>query len=226
MATAVSSAPDLFAAALGLPRDGPGRCCYCAAPASEAHAPPDSYTALDALAAPGSGRRCAGCAAAMTATAGQSPDGKPWMWSWVISPTRADRHALCPMLGGDRVRAGRAAMLSACLAPPEPPYVLLLNAAGRTHTLYRAAVHRGPGRATLNLDGRPVCYTAAQLARAVELCRRVAAGWGVKTARDRLPVPPERWSAGTLDLAERWEEARGLPLVAAAALLFPDPEAP
>ncbi|TXH99574.1 MAG: hypothetical protein E6Q76_19695 [Rhizobium sp.] len=129
-ADAIRTAPELFARAHGLVVTVPrGRCCYCGAPAVESHVPPDSFTALDKLAAPGSGLRCPGCAAALTATAGQSPDGKPWMWSWVVTADRAARHALCAMLGGDRVRVGRAADVFAYLAfhglPVHPNYAML-----------------------------------------------------------------------------------------------------
>lgn len=223
-ADGIRTAPDLFARAHGLtPAAGPGRCCYCGAPSGDPHTLPDSFTALDQLAAPGSGYRCAGCALAMTATAGQSPDGKPWMWSWVITGDRAERHALCAMLGGERVRAGRAALRTACLAPPAPPYALVLCEAGRTHTLFRAAVHRGGAGAALTHDGRCLRYEPAALAGRVDLCARVASVFGVKVARDCLPVSVGRWSLDHIDLLEEWGSVADEPLTAAAACLFDDP---
>lgn len=220
-----TTAPDLLAQALGLPRGGPARCCFCGAPAGADHyALPDSFTALDAIAAPTSHAICAGCRHATTATQGQSPDGKPWMWSWVITATTAERHALCAMLGRHRVIPGRNALRAACLSPPKPPYAIVLCDAGRTHTMYRAAVHRGGPGATLTLDGRVLRYEPQALAERVALCERVAAAFGIKAARDVLPVTAGRWAMETVELIEAWHGVLGEPLTEAAACLFPDPE--
>jgi hypothetical protein len=219
-----ASVPDLYAAALGLPRGGAGRCCYCGAPASDPHQLPGSFTAIDTLRAPGSGLRCAGCAAAMTAMQGQSPDGKPWMWSWAITMHQATRYALCAMLGGDRVKAGRDALRSLCLSPPRPPYALVLCQAGRAHTLYRAAIQWGWLGASLTYDGRVLHYEPATLAARIALCESVAQTFGIKTARDCLEIAPSRWSVDNCDLVEHWHAVRGDLLTAVAACLFPNPQ--
>lgn len=220
---AAMTATQLVARAMGLPDGGPSRCCFCGAPAMPGYRLPDSYTAIDRLAAPYSGAICAGCRFATTATAGQSPEGKPWMWSWVVAGGDARRHALCVMLGGDRVRAGRDALRVACLRPPEPPYLIALCVAGRTHTLFRSATHQGGPGATLNLDGSPLRYDPVALADRVALCEAVARALGGKTARDRLPVPAGRWTADNVDLIEQWHDVLAEPLTAAAAALFPAP---
>lgn len=220
---AITTAPALLARASGRSCAGARRCAYCGAAASDPHAPPDSFTALDQLAAPRSGYRCAGCALAMTATAGQSPDGKPWMWAWVITGEKAERHALCPMLGGERVKAGRAAMRNACADPPGPPYVILLNESGRTHTLYRAAVHRGGAGATLTHDGRVLRYDPTELVARLALCARLAAAFGPKVIRDCSPISPGRWAESDLADLEEWHSVADEPLTAVAACLFDDP---
>lgn len=219
------TASELFAMANGARCEGPGRCACCGTPAAEPWQPPDSFTALDGLARPGSGVRCAGCALAMTATAGQSPEGKPWMWSWVITPTRADRLALCVMLGGDRVRADRVRLRTACLTPPPAPYAIVLAMAGRTHQMYRAVVHAGGPGAALTLDGKPLRYDPADLVERIALCGRIAVAYGPKTARDRLLVSAGRWSSDVDALAdlESWHELLDDPLTAVAACLFDDP---
>lgn len=224
----IASAPHLFALAHGRDCAGPHRCALCGAPAAAPWSPPDSFTARDALAAPGSGFACAGCLLSTAATAGQSPDGKPWMWSWVLTadPPAAGRHALCAMLGGDRVRAGRTALRAVCLVPPSPPYAVALCPAGRTHTLYRSAVHRDGAGATLTLDGRAVRYDPAALADRLALCDRVARAFGVRAARDRLPIPAGRWSEGTAEDVAAWHALRDDPLTAAATCLFDDPPKP
>lgn len=218
----IHSTTNLFALAHGLACTGAPRCTFCGAPAETAYSLPDSFTAHDVLACPGSGHICPGCLLATKATAGPSPDGKPWMWSWIITPAGAERHALCAMLGGERVRAGRAALLTACLHPPEPPYALVLCEAGRTHTLYRAAVHRGGPGATLTHDGRALRYQPRDLEARVRLCATVASLIGVKTARDCLEVPAGRWTAENTALVESWHALLGEPLTEAAACLFPD----
>ncbi|WP_082839309.1 hypothetical protein [Gemmata sp. SH-PL17] len=222
-ADVIRTAPHLFAVAHGREAIGAERCCYCGAPASDPHEIPDSFTAIDQLAAPGSGHRCSGCALAMTATAGQSPDGKPWMWSWVITRANADRRALCVMLGGDRVAAGRNALRAACLAPPEPPYVILLCEAGRTHTMFRAPVNRGGALASLTHDGRTLHYRPDELRARIRLCEMVSRTYGSKTARDRLPISPGRWDVDRIELLEEWHAVRDELLTVAAACLFEAP---
>lgn len=226
----LSTAPALLASARGAPCRGPHRCVLCGARCGEGHPASawlrGSFTARDTLASPSSPWCCPGCALAMTASAGQSPEGKPWMWSWVLTPDRADRLALCVMLGGDRVRAGRPGLLAACLDPPPPPCAVVLARAGRTHTLYRAAVHRGGAGLVATLDGRPVRYGRASLADRVSLCVRVAAAFGARVARDRLPVPPGRWRSALADDLDAWHSLLDDPLTALAACLFPDPDPP
>lgn len=220
------TATDLLALAMQLPRGGPQRCTFCGTSCSRPYSLPDSFTAIDTLAVPGSGYACSGCLFATTATAGQSPDGKPWMWSWVVTRWSATRYALCPMLGGDRVREGRATLGQICVCPPETPYVIALCPAGRTHTLYRCAVGRKGPAVTLNIDGRPVAYLPGDLASRLTLCVSVARAFGVKVARDLLPVPAGRWSPENLALLEEWHTKLRDLLTAAAACLFEAPEKP
>lgn len=218
------TATDLLASALALPRGGANRCTFCAAPCATPYHLPDSFTAIDRLACPGSAHACSGCLYAATASEGQSPDGKPWMWSWLITPSSAERHALCTMLGGERVTVGRAALREACLNPPPAPYVIALCPSGRTHTLYRSAVHGGGPGAMVNLDGEAVRYEVEQMRERLALCGRVAQEFGVKAARECLPISAGRWTAESADLAKQWEMVRAETLTRAAGVLFAAPE--
>jgi len=125
------------------------------------------------------------------------------------------------MLGGERVVAGRESLLQACLNPPDPPYVILLCQAGRTHTLYRSRVCRSVGQAEVCLDGVIISFHPDELKTRVELCIEVASAFGVKTARDYLAVQANRWDQDNVDLVEKWHEVIHQPLTRIAAALFP-----
>lgn len=218
----IYSATHLLALSHGLDCTGSQRCMFCSAPASESYILPDSFTAIDSLARPATGTICAGCQIAMTATEGPSPAGKPWMWSWVLTPTHAERLALCVMHGGDRVRADRPRLRELCLTPPPAPYAIVLARAGRTHTMFRAAVHRGGSGAAVTLDGRVTRYQPSELADRIGLCERIAAAVGSKAARDVLPIPAGRWAPELIGDVEAWHAVLADPLTHVAACLFPD----
>jgi hypothetical protein len=219
-------AMELFAQALRLDCSGPHRCVFCGAKARHPYELPETFTERARLAYPESRHICVGCKVATKATAGQSPEGKPWMWSWVITRGRAQKLALCPMLGGERVREGRAWLLETCLDPPPAPYVIALCPSGRTHTLYRCAVHLdGPG-ATANIDGQALWYEPKRLRAMVDLCRRLAQRYGILVVRERQMPPARRIGTEADELADldEWQRCRTRPLAQLAALLVPAPE--
>lgn len=211
----------LLASALGMPNHGDHPCCYCGTRCNIEYQLPDSFTAMDTLAYPASPYICTGCKFITAASQGQSPDGKPWMWSWIITKESATRHALCAMLGSERVTAGREALLQACLNPPDPPYVILLCQAGRTHSLYRSRVCRSAGQPAACMDGVNITYSPDELKTRTGLCLEVASVFGVKAARDRLPIQVSRWDQEYLDLIEKWHEVLHQPVTQIAAALFP-----
>lgn len=124
LVTRIATASELFAVAHGRPIGGPHRCVFCGGPADESATAKeflrDTFTARDTLAAASSPWVCTGCSLSMTTSAGQSPEGKPWMWAWLITELEAKRFALCMMLGGERIKADKPRLLAALLTPPEP----------------------------------------------------------------------------------------------------------
>ena len=210
----LSSAIELYAIAQGVSLQGEHQCFYCGSnadmrfPVREFVRP--TFTAYDAVARPGSGWVCQGCALAMSSDAdvclfdGAVMAGqKPWQWSWCVTD-KAIGYAACYFLGGDLVRSHSSLIRRFCLEPPEPPFVIVLAGAGRVHQLYMARVNYSRETVSLMLDGERIEYVPLALADRLELTTKLAAAVGKPSLEER--PGPRQW----IGLAERYAESDGL----------------
>ena len=201
------SACSLFAAAHGQTCAGPNRCYYCGAPCDGERPVSrfvlDSFTARDTVADVSSEWICAGCALAMRSDAevtladgDAGPNGRTWMYSWLVTPAKATPYATCLMLGGDRCKSCLPLLRAAVLSPPEPPFVLALTRSGQKHILYRAAISRSAEEFVACLEGENVSYRPDTVVARLALLSRLCAATGPR-ALEQSPSPHMAFRAAT-----------------------------
>lgn len=224
-------ATSLFAAAFAAPPPAGERvCAYCGAACDDTFPARqhvrDTFTARSSMAAPDSPAVCAGCVEAMTAK-GTVPlvDGevrtgqKRWLYSWVLTPTSAVA----------ATKAHLTYLRETCLAPPPPPYAIVLADSGKIHQAYLAPVALDPARAVVTLETEVIRYTPAELREALDVAGVIASVLGKRALGATLPIGlllklvEQRGEEGQRALA-RWDELRCLPLGRLAAWLCPGKE--
>jgi hypothetical protein len=118
---------------------------------------------------------CRGCVASQAESTsvqfhdGTSRDGqKVRCYSWVVA-------------NGKRIAATKSHrdwLLSVCLYPPPPPFVICISDSGQKHLLYRAVVCHDQKHPTVTLEGERIDYGLPGLRDRVDLCQRIAAVTG------------------------------------------------
>lgn len=225
----VTSVPHLYAIAYGGDCVGPQRCFFCAAPCGESHPTReyvrDTFTAVDAVARPGSRFVCAGCVLCLR----ESLD-VPLCDGTVKPVTKAAHRMFSWLVTAERVVAASKAHLpwlrETCLAPPAPPWALSIAVSGQKQLLYLGVVNRDPGRCTVTLEGRRIAYHRVDLAAAMADCTRIAGICG-RPAMESRPSLSHRFtlheSLGRhgVELADWWESSLGEPVFALASYLCP-----
>jgi CRISPR type IV-associated protein Csf1 len=218
---ALITAPQLFARAGGLAlRTGLHRCYLCGGSCGtdtpQSALVGKSFTARDTVC--GGDWICDGCVAAMNeqatislACGGRRDGQKVRGYSWVIgrSVTAA-------------TKSHREWMLTQCIAPPEPPYVICISDSGQRHLLYRSAVCYSREQITASLEGERIDYTPSSLNERLELCRRLVAATGKPALADPLSHSAAmRIIAhhGDESLVSLWQAVREQPLSRLAAWL-------
>lgn len=227
----MTSVPHLFASAHGITCEGELRCFYCAAPADgsrpSAQYVLDSFTGRNGVPCPGSSAVCEGCILCLREDAVVPyHDGErrhvtkaaTRMHSWVITETRA--------VGATKAHMGW--LRERCLAPPPPPYAIVLTDSGQKHLLYRGVVCRSAEVATVTLEETRIDYRPADLAVRLQMCKRLVAA----TGKPALAEPPGnrmlmavvgRYPDGE-ELAATWQARWCEPLSRLAAWLSPGKE--
>jgi CRISPR type IV-associated protein Csf1 len=185
----VISVPHLFAAAHGIVCAGDLRCFFCGAPCDGSRPSSqyvlDSFTGRNGVPCPGSPAVCEGCVLCLREDAVVPyHDGEhrhvtkaaTRMHSWVITEGRAVA----------ATKAHMAWLRSVCLAPPPPPYAIVLTDSGQKHLLYRGVVCRSVDVASVTLEELRIDYRPHELVDRLELCKRLVAA----TGKPALAEPP------------------------------------
>jgi CRISPR type IV-associated protein Csf1 len=167
-------------------RHGAERCYFCGGACDTSNSVrdfvPDTFTARNAVAVPGSGFACDGCvwtqriAETLTVEGEMREHQKPWNYSWIVTANsaRALTKAHIPILR------------DACLNPPEPPFAIALASSGQRHILYLTPVNESRGSYVIGFEGERIPVSPASLSARIDLTSRLSAAIG----KPRLPEPP------------------------------------
>lgn len=214
--------PELVAAAHGLECSGPLACFFCGAPCDGSRRAEDfvrdSFNGRGEVAAPGSPGVCEGCVLCLREHAAiDLIDGTRGR-----RVTKAAMRAFSWLVAGGRMAAASKAHLHllrpVLLAPPDPPWALVLSDSGKRHLLYRGAVNHADRGWVVTLEGDRITGDPASLADRLRLVGRLVAAWG-KPALAEAMAPSRAFAlfaryggeeAGRL-LAE-WSRVGGEPL--------------
>ena len=220
----IQSVPMLLAASSGIPCAGEHRCFYCAAPCGETRPTSihvkDSFTGRSGVRSPGSPWVCEGCVLCLRESAdiklidGETRSGQLMRgYSWVLTEASVVAATKAHLLILRRV----------CLAPPHPPFAVVLSDSGQTHQLYRGVVNHDRSSPVITLESEPIGYRPGELATRLALCGRIVAATGKPALREpvnaRMALSVlERYRGGESILAE-WSRAREQPLSRLASWL-------
>lgn len=178
------TATQLFAGISGF---GDFVCFFCGGRCSDAILASEfvkpSFTGLDTVTL--SKYVCGGCVASMgereaieliggEVRSGQKVRGYSWVITadWKRAATKAHRNEL----------------LSLCLYPPDPPFVICLTDSGQKHLLYRSVVNHEQSVVTVTLEGELITYFRPELADRSRLCRQICAATGKPALSSTLDV--------------------------------------
>ena len=219
--------PELVGLAHGVACAGPHPCCFCGAAAARPYALPDSFTARDTLARPGSPWLCGGCAVCLQeAGVARYPDGTIYPF------TKAFRRMLTHVVtAGSCVvatKAHTAWLRGVCLDPPDPPFGISVAVSGQKHVLYRGVVCHSREAVSLTLEGERIDYRPAELRGRLELAGRVCAATGKPALAETPGVAVwqrvcDRYAAGEA-ICGQWCRVWREPLSRLAAFLSPPKE--
>jgi hypothetical protein len=139
-------------------------------------------------------------------------------FSWVVTAEEA--------LAASKAHLAR--LRSACLAPPAPPFAVVLSDSGKTHQLYKGIVNRSAAAVTLTLEGDRVDYRPGELADLLRLAGRIAAACG-KPALDAPDAGRAirlfgRYPDSAESLLWSWQSLAGSPTWRLASWLCPPKE--
>lgn len=226
----VQSVPHLLARAKGTNCVGPHSCFYCGAPCDDsypvvAHVR-DTFTARSTVRCPGSTAICQGCVFCWAQDADLIfVDGttrsqqKVVLYSWVIT--------------SQFVRAATKAHINQlrelCLAPPTPPYAIVLSDSGQKHLLYQGVVNNNTNYLCVTIEGEPITYQPHALQARLNLIGPLVAATGKPalaepiTTRFGMAVM-ERYPKSGEQCLLTWERMREEPLSRLAAWLSPNKE--
>lgn len=220
------TAPELLAASHGQPLGGESHCFYCGAQCGPEHPAAryvkPTFNDWGIAAYPNSEVVCNGCVIALDEKRPMPGKDKPQKvrnYSWLLTPSEA-----LPMTKADLAR-----MRGLCIAPPEPPFALILATSGQRQLIFRAPVNHGIDTVAVQLETERMAFKPRQLADRLDLCIRLCAALG-------KPALPAAWSVGyALRLAEYWPQdfhpliadwlhVSGEPLSRLAVFLCPNQE--
>lgn len=227
-ATNIPTVPALLAMSHGIICAGHQLCFYCGAPSPESHPTSvyvkGSFTGLTGVFSPGSPWICEGCVLCFRDTCEINQidgvrrfvtRGAMRAFSWVITTNRALSAS----------KAHIAQLRAVCLAPPDPPFAIVLSDSGQTHQLYRGVVNHDSPSANgshpntpivVTLEAQRITYRATELVARLNLCGRLISATGKPalaepiTARFATAVM-DRFRDGEL-LVREWETRREEPL--------------
>lgn len=213
----MTTVPALLAHTRGLVCRGPHRCYYCGAPCAGEYVAAewvkDSFTARDTIV--GGDWVCVGCTLALDERATLTlPDGTVR----VGQKTRCYSHVISAERAVAATKAHRAWLLDQCLAPPEPPFAIVLSDSGQKHLLYRGVVCRDRERFALTLEGERIDYAPDELRARLAVAMKICAA----TGKPALAEPLSHSAAmrvvamhGDESLVRDWNHEEGLSLLAA-----------
>jgi CRISPR type IV-associated protein Csf1 len=193
---------------------GPHRCFFCGTPCDERFRSErfvkESFTSRDTVC--GGDFVCGGCVAALDEQAEiRLPDGtirtgqKTRCYSWVASGAGAVA----------ATKAHRQYLLSACLHPPAPPFIICLSDSGQKHLLYRSAVCFSRTVVTVTLEAQRISFHIDELAARYRLVVAMAAAVGKPALESPLTF---RQQMTAIEMHEteaylsQWQRVRSEPL--------------
>lgn len=208
---------------------GPHRCFYCGAPCvvgwPTSQYVKKSFTGHGGVAAPGSPWVCQGCVLCLRESCTIRlldgtirPDQRMRGYSWVVDRAGATAATKAHI---NRLR-------EICVAPPEPPFAIILSDSGQTHQLYRGRVNHSPLPIVATLEAEPITYRPAGLLDALGIAGRICAAGGKPSLsapipRNRAIAVVERYRDGERLLIE-WSHLWSTGLGRLAAWLTPKKE--
>ena len=209
------TAPQLLAKANGIECVGEERCFWCGAPASEDYAPPSGFVGWGEVVSPASRHICAGC---RIATNESDRSRRPRMWSWLITEAGADGRAKGEI---DTIRGW-------CLAPPVPPFAIVIATSGQKNLIYRAPINQSADVITVQFELEHVTYRPADLVTRLDLAKRVCAASGkpalVESPSAKLAAQIANYYEDFEPIVNEWFNVWAQPLSRLAAFLCPRKE--
>lgn len=176
--------------ALALNRDfspGPHRCFYCGSICGDEFTGrefvADTFTSRNMASQPGSQFVCGGCVCALESS---DRSKQPRLFSWVITRYSATS------IGKGKIAEIRAA----CLAPPEPPYSIVVSASGQKHLIYLAPINYSRDVVTVQFELDRVTYRPDELQSRLSLCAAISAAGGKPSLAD---APTSRVASALAD---------------------------
>lgn len=214
----ISSVPQFFAI-----ESGDQTCFYCGAPCGTDR-PASSFvrsTFFDVgeTAAPNSEYVCSGCEVCLQEKAeiNGRQNQKRRNYSWVL--TASEQRAL--------TKADVLKLQAACLAPPEPPYAIVIATSGQKHLLFRSRVNYDRQAVTVQLELERVTYAVSDLRRRLDRVAEILPHIGKSRMLDsHWPLGLSMSAAAKLGEGaeaklEAWRRVAGEPLSRLAVFLTP-----
>ena len=182
------TAPQLLAVGKGVDlSEGDHRCFYCGARCGSCYTAKEyvkkTFTARDTVC--GGEHVCEGCVIALNQNAtvfffdgATKSNQKTQFYSWVI--TSQDVVAAS--------KAHRDYLFGTCIAPPAPPYSIVISNSGKKHILYLGKVCYSRDIATVLLETETITYRTSDLRCRVQLCKKIAAVVGKPSLSERINI--------------------------------------
>lgn len=210
--------PQLLAMANGRNVGGAHRCFFCGAPCDESYPRDkhisDTFTGWGDVAFSRSRFICSGC---VIATDEADRSLRPRMYSWIITASSALRYS----------KGKIPEIRQWCLAPPTPPFALVVAVSGQKHLLYRAPVNHVSGIVTAQVELEQVTYRPSELSARLSLAMEICAASG----KPALAEPPTggliaRLAQGgaSIESIEKWFTVCAEPLSRLCAFICPPKE--
>lgn len=204
--------------------DGAHFCFYCGASCDDSYSSREyvksSFNGWTTVAAPNSLAVCAGCVICLNEHADiQLPqeartDQRMRNYSWIITKGSARAYT----------KAHVAELRAACLAPPTPPFAIVISDSGQKQLLYRGVVAMDAAMPTLTLEEERITYQPCHLEQILELCGKLIAATGKPALKEPIHfifarAVIERFPDDGESLLAEWQRVQNTPLARLAIWL-------
>lgn len=213
------TASDLLALANGKTIGGIRRCFYCGGACGDSFCAVDhvsgTFTDWPNVSFPQSDFVCAGC---IIATTEPDKSDRPRMFSWVLTPRHAARFSKGEM----------PAIRAACLAPPDPPFAIVVSCSGQKHLIYRSPANLSADVVSIQFELERVTYRPAELAARLDIAKQIAAACGKPSLQESpahsLAIGMANYCQDFDRILSVWIGCRAEPLSRLASYLCPKME--